>query len=228
MHIGKVIAFAVICSIFCACKNNTIETSNTTTNCVHDSSEDANVFATSTGALSVDDEAYKMTQDGLVYEILDDHVVISGYVGSSTQVSIPETIEGKDVTEIGEDAFEETVIETIDLTNKITIIGDNAFNSCPLKEITLPDSVTYLGEFAFYCSDVQKVVLPKGLESIQRYTFYGCDQLREINIPDSVLGIDEYAFIGCISLKEIVLPANTGYALRAFNPENGILIKHKE
>jgi putative transposon-encoded protein len=53
------------------------------------------------------------------------------YNGSSTNVSVPQTYNGKTVTEIGPDAFlNNTTLTSIVLPNTITVIGARAFKGC--------------------------------------------------------------------------------------------------
>lgn len=113
-------------------------------------------------------------------------VKIIDYNGSDTTVNIPESIEGKSVTSI----------------------GDSAFRDCSnLKNITLPDSVTSIGYMAFYgCSSLTNITIPDGVTSIDKYTFNGCSSLTSITIPDSVASIGNYAFYDCSSLTSIKLP----------------------
>ena len=66
------------------------------------------------------------------YEILDDGIRITKYIGSDTEVVIPKFIEGQPVVEIG------IADPEVDPT-----IGESAFSDCDsLTSITIPDSVT--------------------------------------------------------------------------------------
>lgn len=56
---------------------------------------------------------------------------VVGYTGSASSITIPETVEGKTVTEIGPSAFEwNTDLVSIDLPDSIQIIWDKAFKNC--------------------------------------------------------------------------------------------------
>ncbi|MCH5324197.1 MAG: leucine-rich repeat protein [Eubacterium sp.] len=50
------------------------------------------------------------------------------------------------------------------------------------------------------------MVLSKALQTIDSYTFYGCEKLKTITIPEGVTAIYERAFENCTSLVEIDLP----------------------
>ena len=65
------------------------------------------------------------------YEVEDNgEVTIIDYMGTETTVNVPETIEGKTVTQIGNYAFEETDIVNVTLPDSITKIGYCAFHNC--------------------------------------------------------------------------------------------------
>ena len=54
---------------------------------------------------SSQDTATSKTNSDFQYDLYRDHVVIKKYTGSSSALDIPDTIEGKPVTEIGDSAF---------------------------------------------------------------------------------------------------------------------------
>ena len=85
------------------------------------------------------------------YSVLDDGTVkITKYNGSAEKVDIPEKIDGKRVTSIGESAFNGcTSLTGITIPNGVMSIGYHAFLDCTsLNSITIPASVTYIGDGA--------------------------------------------------------------------------------
>ena len=144
------------------------------------------------------------------YSILDDGTVeISRYYGSAEKVDIPEKIDGKSVTSIGESTFKDcTNLTSITIPNNVTNIGNSAFRECEsLMSITLPNSVTSIGNNAFCgCSSLTSITIPNGVTEIGWYAFSGCRSLTSITIPNSVTSIDYSAFSGCTSLKSITIP----------------------
>ena len=97
------------------------------------------------------------------YEVKEEHgekfVVITKFIGSETEVVIPDEIDGLPVTEIGEWAF---------------------FCCTGLTSITLPKGLETIGEMAFRnCTSLKSVTLPEGLKLIGEDVFAGCSgQLR--------------------------------------------------
>ena len=65
------------------------------------------------------------------YDRLDNGgLILVSYSGTATQLTIPTTVEGYTVTEIGEEAFMGKSIVSISLPNSITIIHARAFKNC--------------------------------------------------------------------------------------------------
>lgn len=139
----------------------------------------------------------------------------------------------KDVTEIGDHAFEGcTTLTGITIPETVTIIGDYAFSGCinlatdnasanmtrmmypmmaPIRSgassFVIPESVTSIGMYAFQgCTGLTSVTIPDGLTTIKEGAFQGCTGLTSITIPDSVTTIEEGAFQGCTNLSDITIP----------------------
>lgn len=90
-------------------------------------------------------------------------------------VEIPDTIEGKPVTEI----------------------GARAFRYCYADAVTLPDTVKVIGDSAFEgCAYLQAFEIPKDCVSIGTLAFADCDLLETVEIPDTVQEIGHMAFDG--------------------------------
>jgi hypothetical protein len=126
---------------------------------------------------------------------------------ASGALVIPDTIEGKTVTSI----------------------GDSAFLLCrDLVIIDIPASVTNIGHQAFeVCTGLANITLP-GVTSIGNFAFGNCTSLTSITLPDSVTSIGSYAFQSCENLFFIVVaPGNLHYVSEAgvlFNIDKSVLI----
>jgi len=87
-----------------------------------------------------------------------------------------------------------------------------------LTGVTIPTSVKTIGDSAFAGTGLKSVTIPGSVSSIERYTFWNCENLASVTIPGSVKTINDYAFAGCTSLKSITIPANvTSIGDCAFN-----------
>ena len=90
--------------------------------------------------------------DGIQYEVGADGITITEYEGSETELVIPDEIERRKVTSIGESAFAHcSSLTIISLPNSLTSIESSAFSDCSsLTSINLPDSVTSIGSYSFW------------------------------------------------------------------------------
>lgn len=104
----------------------------------------------------------------------DDGVTIESYTGSSSTVVIPEEIDGKKVTGIGDNAFNGNVIVT---------------------SVTIPDTVTSINLSAFYgCTKLSQVNLPPNLQFMGWRAFAGCTSLTSVEIPKSLTECESDVF----------------------------------
>ena len=96
--------------------------------------------------------------EGLLYEVSSDgtYAIVTGYVGSESQIMIAGKYNGLPVKAIKESAFyANRNITAVVIPNSVTSIGNRAFYYCAnLSEVVIPNSVTYIGNQAFYsCND---------------------------------------------------------------------------
>ena len=97
--------------------------------------------------------------EGFHWEIGEEGLLISGYEGSSRELTIPAEIDGHPVRAIGEEAFAESQLSRVSLPNSLISIGAGAFYDNQLGEITIPASVTYIGTGAFMYNPLIRVSL---------------------------------------------------------------------
>ena len=96
------------------------------------------------------------------YEVVDSTVKIVKYTGNESSVKIPDSINGRSVTKIGEYAFEEkqSLTEVI-LPNKLESIGDFAFFGCiKLKKLDIPQRVKEIGQNAVGYFEKNNIMSP--------------------------------------------------------------------
>ena len=114
---------------------------------------------------------------------------------------------------IPDNAFSESGLTSITLTNNITRIGDSAFRGCDgLTAIDIPNSVTFIGSFAFdECSSLMKVHIGKGLK------VFGTETIND----------DKYGslFDDCTLLKEIIVDNDNMYFA---TDEHGVLFDKRK
>ena len=110
----------------------------------------------------------------LTHELYDGTLEITEYVGNSATYVIPSEIDGKRVTQIGYDAFNDcTELTSITIPDGVTIIGNSAFSDCTsLETVTIPNSVTHIYPRAFYnCTSLKEVAIPASVTVIRDEAF---------------------------------------------------------
>ncbi len=122
--------------------------------------------------------------DGMSFDLVEDHYVLSGFDNSKNTVDIPLQIDGILVKKIAQEAFKGSVI----------------------TEIIIPDGIDEIGSSAFsYCRSLNKAEF-EDTPQMGNYIFYGCDALTEVVFNDDISSIPDYMFGNCGNLKEIMLP----------------------
>ena len=174
-----------------------------------------------TNGVMADEDVF--TSGDYQYCILEDGTAeITRYSGEDSVLKIPNTLDGKTVTSIGDGAFAEcSSLTNIELPDSVTSMGVNPFADCwRLKNIQVsPEQPVFAvidgvlfnkAEKSLVCYPAGKqeeaYEVPQGIQQIKSYAFYDCSALTSIKLPDSVTSIGESAFYGCDSLTTIELP----------------------
>lgn len=157
---------------------------------------------------------------------------IVAYLGSESNVNIPDKIDNITVTSIGAFAFDSPKITNVTIPSTVTTIGVGAFSGCNnLANITIPNSVELISDHAFaYCRSLTNITIPgsvtkmgngiflnclnltnvtiqEGITVLGYDTFSYCVKLTNIILPNSLTSIAENTFVGCMSLKNITIPS---------------------
>ena len=177
--------------------------------------------------------AHDFEVDGIFYNINGNDVTVT-YKGNSNfmydneysgEVVIPESVtyDGKtySVTTIGESAFHNCSVTSIEIPNSVTSIGKYAFYWCSgLTNVYISDLVAWCNikwgnnsANPFYYAKnlylngnlVTDLIIPGSVTSIGDYAFYECRGLTSITIPNSVTSIGSGAFYGCTSLTSVTI-----------------------
>lgn len=106
----------------------------------------------------------------------------TGYL-SFTSCTELKTVNMPELTEINEEAFLNTGLESINL-DKVTTVGKKAFERCGLlTEVELPSLAT-IGDYAFInCIGLVEIELPA--TTIGSFLFSGCTELTTLSLPNA-------------------------------------------
>ena len=150
--------------------------------------------------------------------------VAAGKTKYLENIVIPETHNGKQVTEILENAFQNsTNLKSITIPKNLKIISKDAFSNCPSI-----DTVNYNGnitdwlniEFesslsnpcnsgaALYLNGelLNELVIPENTAKINNYAFFGCNSITTITLNNQLNIIGDYAFANCSTTSSLNIP----------------------
>lgn len=122
----------------------------------------------------------------------------------SKDVVIPDSIDGKPVTAIGEYAFEGKGITSVELSSDLESIGYDAFANNLLTSVTIPNGVTSIESNAFSENRLTSIDLPSSISEI-KYRAFAFNELSNVSIPNGVTTIEAFAFQGN-KLSSLVIP----------------------
>ena len=154
--------------------------------------------------------------------------------GNETSIVIPKTIDGEEVKDIGNNAFDgctslkaviypSLISGTIEIplgtakvsyTKTASDVTVDYVNTVRETSFEIPETidgqaVTAIEMNAFRGNDyLESVTLPQSVKSIGESAFEGCYALTSIDIPPKVTVIPDRTFRGCPSLKSVNIPSN--------------------
>ncbi len=172
-------------------------------------------------SLIENDRPYRSEEADFTSEAFEDGVRITAYTGHARRVRVPDTIGGKPVVAIGEEAFYEASVTHLALPDTVREIGAAAFSGCNLlRSAQLPASLTVIDNMAFEsCILLSNVALPDSVQRIGESAFWGCFELTEITLPASLQSIGTGAFVLCRRMESVRVPEENEH----FTVRDGVL-----
>ena len=153
--------------------------------------------------------------------IENNELMVTEYLGSDTDIKIPESLDNYKVTVIGHSVFNGKNITSVEIPDSIIEIQDYAFSSNQgltdiklpknLASVELPPTIEDLGLYTFSATGLKNVTIPESstLTKIDHYTFYQCQNLTEVTLPATITEIAEDAFSDCPNKITIKAPAGS-------------------
>ncbi len=130
--------------------------------------------------------AYKTAEaSDFEYEVMENGIKITEYIGDDVIVVIPNTIEGKPVIEVNSLLFA---------------------NSSRVKGVMFPENITSLVATFANNKSIQ-VVICEGVERILHSTFFNCPELHTLILGNNIQELGEYSISVCRKLKSVTIPA---------------------
>ncbi|MBR7124204.1 MAG: leucine-rich repeat protein, partial [Candidatus Methanomethylophilaceae archaeon] len=157
-------------------------------------------------------------------ELGDGTIEILSYTGHRKYLTIPDIIDGKEVSSISDSAFKnETNVRSINLPERLKTIKVSAFEGCTsLVSINIPNTVESIGEAAFKnCQRLEGVELTSesSLNVIGMFAFQNCSSLSRFDIPEKVMSLEGSVFYGCTRMSSFILDSDN----RNFTVKDGVL-----
>jgi hypothetical protein len=146
-------------------------------------------------------------------------ITITGYTGPGGVVTIPNTITGLLVTEIGAGALNGTALTSVTIPANVTNIGQGAFQNCPsLLAINVdPGNPSYTGLNGVLFNASQSLLIqfpnavsggytiPDSVTVVGSEAFEGCWRLTNLTLSVGLADIESNAFEYCSGLTSVTL-----------------------
>lgn len=130
-------------------------------------------------------------------------IAITAYTGSEANVVIPNSIDGKKVVKIANEAFRDNeTIESVVIPEGVT-------------KLVTTDSYFSTGVF-YGCTNLTSVKMPSTLTTIGKETFKGCEKLEDVVLPENLISMEDNAFRDCKSITSITIPKTVVESAAAF------------
>ncbi len=151
-----------------------------------------------------------------------DTVEITKYKGSAQTVTIPASLDGKQVTKIGTQAFRDnTALTEATIPASVTEVDGYAFYNCPNLTALYAalSSESFVSENGILFNKTKTDLIrypekksgstyeiPSGTAAIGAAAFSGCKNLTSVTIPEGISVIGESAFEKCENITGLTLP----------------------
>jgi uncharacterized repeat protein (TIGR02543 family) len=128
------------------------------------------------------------THDGVKwsFSLGENEAIVMRADPAAGALSVPSTLGGQPVAEIGYTAFASCdELTSVTIPAGVGNIGERAFQYCSLlEEVSLPAGVTNIGAMAFqYCDSLASLTLPQSVEDIGTNALFHCDVLAKLYAP---------------------------------------------
>lgn len=139
---------------------------------------------------------------------------INKYTGVGGIVSIPSSLNGYQVSAIGNNAFKNNKsITNLTIPNTVTTIGEYSFYGMTnLTDVSIPNSVTTIEAYAFQLDEkLLDIKLPERITTIGNQAFSNCYKLGNINLPNSITSMGYAILSNCQKIKTVTIPNQMTY-----------------
>lgn len=173
---------------------------------------DCTDFTIKDDTLSIAGKAFDKVKSTLTEIVIPNSVLYIAEDAFRSCSALKSVTFGQNLKSIGNDAFYNTGITSIDIPATVESIGDGAFSFCYSLTSAEVNCKTIANEMFRSCTALEVLHINDGVETIDK-SFANCTSLERVRIPDSVKYIADYAFTGCTKLRKAVF----GTGLKTYN-----------
>lgn len=163
--------------------------------------------------------------DSAFFSTQYDYRITAYDISGGLSIVIPTQIDGKTITELGQDSFRGLGLNSVVIQEGITRISGNSFHSNNLTSVSIPNSVTTIWHNAFNANKITSVSFGTGLSNIKAGAFSN-NYITSVSLPPSVKTVGNGAFAyGSNFITSITIGSDVtiesensfGYYGKAFN-----------
>ncbi len=178
------------------------------------------------------------------YIIDNDIAIITGFqeeyqisrqesMSMDSELKIPDTLGGHPVVEIGDSAFENIRLKSVELPDSVEIIGNSAFRNTNAEAVNLSQcyNLKEIRDYAFENCNLQEDQYNSTwfMEKIGERAFAGNERLSRVNFWSGDVVIGKEAFVGCG--EELLFfvewsREEAGKEVEAYAAANGIKVEY--
>ena len=164
------------------------------------------------------------TEDGVLYEIVDSQVTLTGYAGEEILLELPSEVLGFPVVVIADEAFQGSPVESLYLPESLQTLGESAFAGSTIRDLYVYSALDAPASAFSGCTELRSVLrlqnaanpadwdLPEDCKIYNKNMETGAGSLRYLDVDDQglVYGITDQEEAVLLSVpadvSEIVLP----------------------
>ena len=162
-------------------------------------------------------------EDFTTNSIDEDTCKIIGYNGDDEVIVVPEEIDGKTVTEIGENAFFHCESRGIVLPDTVEFVDGYAFLGAAFEYIHFGSGLKRVENACVDNENLKQIIYPEGTEEIS--VLHLCPEVVALVIPESVTILPPHLFFADATPKAVVVTPE-GSAAEAVAKQDGLPVVH--
>jgi hypothetical protein len=148
---------------------------------------------------------YAETSGDYVYTINGDNTAtITDYIGLATDITIPSSLDGHNVTIIENGSFNDTGVTRLVVPGTVKTLDGSFSGVSTLTDIVLSEGIETIMS-SFSGTNISSIVIPDSVRTITNGAFAGVSSLTSIDLGEGVETINNGAFSGA-GLTFIVIP----------------------